>query len=131
MWSDLYSICFINNTTGWVSGGWTEVYKTTNGGNVFISNISNEIPDSYCLFQNYPNPFNPATIIRFQVKETKYVTLKIFDILGKEIQTLVSEKHTPGLYEVFWDASAFPSGVYFYRMITDGFSETKRMILVR
>ncbi|RPI19726.1 MAG: T9SS C-terminal target domain-containing protein [Ignavibacteriae bacterium] len=101
-----------------------------------ISSIITEVPASYNLYQNYPNPFNPSTKIRFAVasnvkREMSNVKLVIFDILGKEISTLVNEKLKPGEYEVEWNASDYPSGVYFYRLITDGFSDTKKMTLVK
>jgi hypothetical protein len=96
-----------------------------------INNISTEIPDKYSLSQNYPNPFNPNTNIKFQVKSSGNIKLVVFDILGKEVVTLVNEKLAPGTYEVSFDASAYPSGVYFYKLITDGFTENKKMTLIK
>jgi hypothetical protein len=103
-----------------------------------IQPISNKIPDSYRLEQNYPNPFNPRTIIRFQIKDSRFVSLKVYDILGREIETLVNEIQKPGKYEVSFDAGKLSSGIYFYRLIvvdplrrTGEYSETKRMILLK
>jgi hypothetical protein len=101
-----------------------------------INQISSEIPVSFSLSQNYPNPFNPSTNIRYQIKENAIVTLKIYDILGKEIAILVNEKQSPGTYEVTWDArhggsSTFPSEVYFYRLNVVDFTETKKMLLIK
>ena len=96
-----------------------------------IKKNSEEVPDKYSLYQNYPNPFNPWTIIKFQIKDSRLVTLKVYDILGKEIETLVSEKLIPGSYEVTFSASQYPSGDYFYQLSTEGFSETKKMLLIK
>jgi hypothetical protein len=90
-----------------------------------------ESPDSYSLSQNHPNPFNPNTNIKFQVKSSGNIKLVVFDILGKEVVTLVNEKLAPGTYETTFDASAYPSGVYFYKLITDGFTENKKMTLIK
>lgn len=94
------------------------------------NNIST-LPTEFALEQNYPNPFNPMTSIEFQVSSFKFVKLKVFDIIGKEVATLVNEKLSAGTYSVNWDAAEFPSGVYFYRLTTDGYSETKRMLLLK
>jgi len=106
------------------------VYGDTNMP-VKIININNKVPSSYSLSQNYPNPFNPTTNIKYQIKENAIVTLKIYDILGKEIETLVNEKQSPGTYEVNWNANAFPSGVFFYRLEAGDYSETRKMILIK
>jgi hypothetical protein len=102
--------------------------------------ISTEIPQKYELFQNYPNPFNPVTNIRFQIPplnlplkggDKEGVVLKIYDLLGREIAVLVNENLKPGIYEINWDASNFPSGVYFYSLITNEFTQTKKMVVVK
>lgn len=105
------------------------VYGDTN--TVGINKIGFGIPSNFSLFQNYPNPFNPSTNIRYQISNSKFVSLKVFDILGKEIEILVNEKQSPGTYEVNWNASQYPSGVYFYRLETEGFTDTKKMILLK
>ena len=108
---------------------------TTNGGDTtFISSIrqlSNEIPNSFKLNQNYPNPFNPSTKINYDIKNTNYVSLKIFDINGREISTLVNQKQTGGTYEYTFDGSLLSSGIYFYTLQTDKFTDTKKMMLVK
>ncbi len=96
-----------------------------------IQNISTEIPSKYSLSQNYPNPFNPSTVIRFSLPAVSFASLKIYDMLGKEVATLVNEKLAAGTYSVDWNASEFTSGVYFYKLITDKYTETKRMILMK
>ncbi len=102
---------------------------------VGIEKISNHIPDSYKLHQNYPNPFNPSTRIKFSIPPSKgargMTQLIIYDILGREIATLVNEQLQPGTYEVEWDGSNYPSGVYFYKLITDDFINTKKMVLIK
>jgi photosystem II stability/assembly factor-like uncharacterized protein len=126
----IYSIHFNDAQNGWFTAGDAVIAHTTNSG-IGIKQISSEMPSDYSLHQNYPNPFNPNTIIKFQIKDSKLVTLKIYDILGKEIETLVNEKLSPGSYEVNWNASHYPSGVYFYKLISDGFSETRKMVLLK
>jgi len=89
------------------------------------------IPDSYELNQNYPNPFNPSTQITFSVPAPGQVTLKIFDVLGQELTTLVNAKKVVGTYTVEWNASDYPSGVYFYTIVAGEFSDTKKMVLMK
>ncbi len=96
-----------------------------------IHNISSEIPGNFKLYQNYPNPFNPTTKIKFDVSKNAFVTLRIYDILGKEVATPVSQKLQPGTYEADWNASDFNSGIYFARIITERFSDSRKMILVK
>jgi hypothetical protein len=102
--------------------------STTTG----INNISSKIPDSYQLNQNYPNPFNPVTKINFSVPKTGLVTLKVYDLLGKEVSTLVNEVTNAGTYSVDFDASSsLTSGIYFYKLESNGFSAVKKMMLVK
>jgi len=96
-----------------------------------IKNTGTNIPNNYSLSQNYPNPFNPKTIIRFQIKDLKFVTLKVYDILGKEVATLVNEKINSGKYEVTFDGSNQPSGIYFYKLETENFTDIKKMVLIK
>lgn len=96
-----------------------------------IKNVPSEIPSSYKLEQNYPNPFNPSTSIKFALPKNEFVNLKIFDMLGRKVSTLVNEKLSAGTYQVEWNASEFNSGVYFYRIGTEDFTETKSMILMK
>lgn len=81
------------------------------------------------LYQNFPNPFNPKTIISYELRVTGYVKLKVFDVNGKEIVTLVNEKQNGGEYKVEWDAGEYSSGIYFYRFQTENYSEVKKMVL--
>jgi hypothetical protein len=90
-----------------------------------------EIAKTYSLSQNYPNPFNPTTKISFSLPEAANVKMFIYDILGNEIAIPVNERLNPGMHEVTWDASNQASGIYFYKMETEKFSETKKMLLVK
>ena len=96
-----------------------------------IKNNAGNYPADYQLSQNYPNPFNPVTRINFDVKDQGFVSLKIYDILGKTVNILVNEQRTAGRYSVDYDASGLPSGIYFYRLECNGYIETKRMILLK
>jgi len=93
------------------------------------------IPDEFALYQNYPNPFNPSTKIRYQLPRESKVIIKIYDILGSEVITLLNEKKEPGVYEVEFNAQSaaggLPSGTYIYRIVADGFVETKKMVLLK
>ena len=140
--NSLLTIYFVNDYVGYVCGDNGTVLKTTDGGGppIGIKPISNEIPNVFSLSQNYPNPFNPSTKIKFSIpsnvrSEMSNVKLIIYDILGREIATLVNERLSPGTYEVQWSASSvatnFASGVYFYLIQAGDFQETKKMILIK
>jgi uncharacterized delta-60 repeat protein len=96
-----------------------------------IQNISSEVPKAFLLSQNYPNPFNPNTNIKYQITNSGFVSIKVYDILGKEAETLVNENLKAGTYEVDFDGSKFASGIYFYVMKTENFIDTKKMILIK
>jgi len=89
------------------------------------------VPDDFVIYANYPNPFNPATTIRYGIPRTSHVTLSVFNMLGQEISVLVDEEKTGGMYEVRWDASDMPSGIYFYRIQAGSWQKVRRMILMR
>jgi hypothetical protein len=93
--------------------------------------ISNITPSKFELLQNYPNPFNPTTNIRYQISNNSYVSLKVYDILGKEIATLVNENLKAGTYEARFDASNISSGVYFYKIIAGNFTDVKKMLIIK
>jgi hypothetical protein len=114
------------------NGGITEILELEG-----VQKISSIIPNGFVLSQNYPNPFNPSTKIKFQIPLNKggerglSVRLIVYDILGREVVTLVNEQLKPGTYEVEWDATDYPSGMYFYRLFTGNYNETKRMVLIK
>ena len=85
----------------------------------------------FVLHQSYPNPFNPITNIEFSIPKSEFVTLKIYNILGEEVATLVSEKLSAGKYQYEWDAGDMASGLYFYKLQTNNFSQTCKMVLMR
>jgi hypothetical protein len=89
------------------------------------------IPSNYELVQNYPNPFNPVTKIQYSVPQSSLVTVKVYDVLGKEIEILIKEEKPAGEYELTWNATERPSGVYFYRLQAGSFIQTKKMILLK
>jgi len=126
----VFSIYFTDSQNGWFASDYGILGHTTNGG-VSVKQISTELPEKYSLSQNYPNPFNPSTNIKYQISKNNLVSLKIFDELGREIELLVNEKQTAGTYEVTWDASKYPSGVYFYKLVAGDFSQVKKMILIK
>ncbi len=106
-----------------------------------IHQISTDVPRGFSLSQNYPNPFNPSTKIKFEIPLSKEVSatggrgvsvrLTVYDNLGRQVETLVNQQLSPGAYEVDWNAFEFPSGVYYYRLSTSDFSETKKLILIK
>ena len=91
----------------------------------------NIIPLVYDLYQNYPNPFNPLTIIKYQIPEDGLVVLKIYDLLGKEVRTLVNQQRTAGIYELNFEAGRLASGVYLYRLQVNDYISTKKMMLLK
>jgi len=94
------------------------------------------MPQSYSLSQNYPNPFNPTTVIKYSIPEkengeVQLISLKIFDLLGREIKVLVNEIQTPGNYEIGFNAADLTSGIYFYQLTAGDYKATKKMILLK
>ena len=101
------------------------------GALVSVSKEDAVLPDKFYLAQNYPNPFNPSTTISFSLPEVSYVSLKVFNALGEEIETLVTKELSAGSYKYDWNAINRPSGVYFYKLQTGNFVQTKKMILLK
>jgi hypothetical protein len=144
-----------NNGTSWsdVSTGLTNNYiqsLTVFGSNLFagtwgsgvwkrpisemitsVKIISGEIPNSFNLRQNFPNPFNPSTSIKYDLPKNSFVKLIVFDELGREVKTLVNENQTAGTYEITFNGLLLPSGVYMYRLTTESFTQTKKMLLIK
>jgi hypothetical protein len=117
------------------------VVAATYGRGIFMREISGDDPIAvnnitsnayrYELMQNYPNPFNPSTTIKFSLPVRDFVDIKIFDIAGREMMTLISKNMSAGAHEIKFDASKFSSGIYFYRMKTEKYSRTMKMILIK
>jgi photosystem II stability/assembly factor-like uncharacterized protein len=129
----LVNMHFFDQNTGIISGYFGQVLRTTNGGGELlgIHPESNTNPEKFALSQNYPNPFNPATNIRIQMPKEGFAKLTVFDVTGKEIAVLVNEDLKVGEYNVDFNASSLTSGVYFYKLITEGFTDVKKMMLVK
>jgi len=128
VWRDtsIYTIAFIQNDND------KSVLNSTRQGVLLgIDPYINTVPSGYSLKQNYPNPFNPTTTISFDLPKDQTVTLKVYDMLGNEVKTMVEGYHRAGTYNMSFDASGFASGIYFYTLKTDSFTETKKMILVK
>ncbi len=129
------SVHYINENTGIIVGGnGAGILRTTDGGEIITSVVPislSETPNTISLHQNYPNPFNPSTKINFDLRNSAFAMLRVYDITGREVKTLVNEKLTAGSYTYDFNASELPSGVYFYQLQTDGFVETKKMILLK
>jgi len=120
------------------NGNFTFLYAVKSNGGITrgtiplgITPISNEIPKGFALKQNYPNPFNPVTTINFNIPRESSVKLAVYDGLGKEIKVLVNENLRPGIYEINFEGNNVSSGIYYYRLITPDFTETKKMTLVK
>lgn len=127
-----YDYGYYCNTTWAVrSNGGITAIQIVRGGEV--RRISSEIPSSYTLEQNFPNPFNPSTNIRFSIPEGRggFITLKIYDILGCEVATLVNQQLEPCTYETTFDATKISSGIYYYRLEAGVYSQVKKMVVLK
>ncbi len=121
------------------SNGSGVILRTTDGGNNWVNqNVTfaeegqtQKLPIEYFLSQNYPNPFNPSTKLSYSITQSGLVTLKVYDVLGTEIETLVNEGKPVGTYELNWNGANLPSGVYFYRLQAGSFVQTRKMILLK
>ena len=127
---------FINDLFGWSYADINKGVHTVSGGDTTfytgIKSNSNITPADFNIEQNYPNPFNPVTIINYELRITSYINLKIYNIKGIEIKTFVNKKQNPGKYQIEFEGSGLPSGVYFYSLLINGIiADTKKMILVR
>ncbi len=132
-WSQNLVTCEFSVDTSFTGGEVTEYnfsYDKRTGA-AGVKEISHAIPSDYQLSQNYPNPFNPTTTINFKVAEEGFTTLKIFDVLGQEIATLVNKNLTAGSYSATWDASKIQSGVYFYKLQSGNYTDTKKLMLMK
>ena len=133
---DFSSMYFLNPQTGWISGNYGTILKTTTGSATFVNNINNRSVKNYMLYQNFPNPFNPTTVISYSLLVNSFVTLKVYDILGREVETLVNEFKKAGTYEIQFPNNQYtnnqlPSGIYFYTLTAGEFKETKKLILLK
>ncbi len=126
----LNSICFVDANNGWIVGDSGIVICIRNDSLTSVQNQSSVLT-SFRLLQNFPNPFNPNTKINYSIWQQSFVTLKVYDLLGREVATLVNEEKPAGEYEVDFIGSNLSSGVYFYQLQAGNFIETKKMILLQ
>jgi len=127
-------IVFTDTKCGWLLCRNNVVYRTTNGDSVYEvvgMGKDNLTLSGHSLAQNYPNPFNPSTRIQYSVASSQNVTLKVFDVLGNEVATLVNEPKAPGVYTVQFNGGNLTSGVYFYKLQSGSFVQTKKFILMK
>ncbi|HEY5122911.1 MAG TPA: T9SS type A sorting domain-containing protein, partial [Ignavibacteria bacterium] len=129
-------MCFTDNNHGWAYRSNTGVH-TKIGGNdttyyMAVGNNISIVPDDFVLYQNYPNPFNSISKIKYKISKTGEIKVAVFDLRGKQIQTLVNKRYSPGTYEVSFDAGNLSSGIYFYSLFANGVRiETKKMMLIK
>jgi photosystem II stability/assembly factor-like uncharacterized protein len=128
--NSLRAIYMTSSLTGYIVGNDGLILKTTNGGDP-IGIIPNSHPVKYELKQNYPNPFNPATKIEYSILKAANVNLSVYDLNGKLVKILIDEMHSVGSYEIDFDGSGLSSGMYFYKLDTDGFVQTRKMVLLK
>jgi spore coat protein CotH/photosystem II stability/assembly factor-like uncharacterized protein len=129
---DLYALCFTDSARGYAAGSGGTVLGTTSPGTVTgVRDDGTTAPAAFRLAQNYPNPFNPETRIEFQLPKEGPVSLVVYDLLGREVATLVDDVLQAGAHRVAWNASRFSSGVYFYRLHAGALTETRKLLLMR
>jgi hypothetical protein len=116
---------------GFAVGGNGLVLKTEDGTTWIDAKTNKVYPSQYHLSQNYPNPFNPSTTIEFSLSQSSFVSLKVYNILGKEVATLVSKTLTIGKYKYEWNAGNFASGIYIYTLKAGSFEQSCKMLLLR
>ena len=128
----VFSLYIFNNFI-YAGASVNSVYRRPLGELVGI--VSNKIVSEFSLSQNYPNPFNPVTRIKFQIEKPGFVKFVVFDVLGQKVAELVNKQLQPGTYETEWSATGggtnYPSGVYFYKLTTPDFTQTKKMVLIK
>ncbi len=95
------------------------------------SDEETKLPSTYALFQNYPNPFNPTTVITYQLSAVSRVSLKVYDVLGREVRTLVDETQNPGVHEAEFSGNGLASGVYFYKLTAGPFTRVRKMLMLK
>jgi hypothetical protein len=140
--NDLFGVHFTDVNTGWAAGYSGTVLHTTNGGSTWVEEDNNsvELPKDFSLAQNFPNPFNPQTTIQYTLTKRSWVTLKVYNLLGQKIRTLIDEFQPSGTHTIVWDGKGksgerVASGIYFYNLTVERnesvVSETKKMLLLK
>jgi hypothetical protein len=128
---DMYVLSIVVNPLGYLFAGTESGVFRSAETTTAVKEVMPDQPLSFLLEQNYPNPFNPTTMIRFSLPRAGYITLKVYNMLGKEIASLIDKKLPAGNHQAKWDAGGLPSGLYFYRLQTDGFAQTRKLILAK
>ncbi|MER3522964.1 MAG: hypothetical protein C4326_02580 [Ignavibacteria bacterium] len=128
---DLSLLAYANTLHAWAVGFSGSVFKHESPLTGVVEERTEPTPRDIALYQNYPNPFNPTTIIKFQLPSSSFVSLKVYDVLGREVRTLVNGVQEPGFTSVEFDAGDLPSGVYCCRLGAGEFVATKKMLLIR
>jgi hypothetical protein len=130
--SNFYAVQFVDANNGWVVGDNGAILHTTSAGVVLVGDKPSAVlPARFELFQNYPNPFNPTTTISFNLPSAGFTALKIYDIVGREAATLLSQEMSVGGHSVRWNASALASGIYFYQLRSGNYISTKKLVLLK
>jgi photosystem II stability/assembly factor-like uncharacterized protein len=132
--SGLSNIKFVNQNTGYVVGEYGIILKTTNGGGNFSIDIKKPeelLPKYFILYQNYPNPFNAGTLINFELRKPGNTSLKVYDILGRELVTIINAYLNYGKHQFFFDSKSYSSGIYFYKLEKEGIIQTKKMLILK
>jgi Tol biopolymer transport system component len=119
------------NITNHSANDWNPTWHPSNSVEIYDQEEESNPPKTFKLFQNYPNPFNPSTTITYQVPENSFVSIKVYDLLGKEVTSLVNEEKAAGIYDLRFDAGKLSSGFYLYTMKAGNFVETKKMLLMK
>lgn len=127
----LMKVKFSSLNTGWIVGQYGNVFKTVNTGGLTGIAGNTSVPAEYKLYQNYPNPFNPETKISFDIPDDNFVSLKVYDMLGREVSVLFEGRLSRGNHEITFDASSLSGGVYFYKLTTGKFNGVKKMLLIK
>jgi hypothetical protein len=128
------SIVLANATTVTTHVGstfWIDDLSFGSSGTTDVKELGSSMPAAFALDQNYPNPFNPSTMIQFEIPEAQFVTLKVYNLLGQEVATLIDSQLGPGRYRAEFDGKNLPSGTYLYRLQAGTFTQTKKMVLVK
>lgn len=120
------SVCELQNSSDYLKYYYYNCFNL-----IGINPVGSTVPEQYSLSQNYPNPFNPTTNIIFELPKQGFVKLTLFDALGREVKVLVNQEMSSGKFNVDWNASDFPSGIYFYRLEAGSFTDTRKMVLVK
>jgi photosystem II stability/assembly factor-like uncharacterized protein len=131
----LAQVFFIDANEGWIVGSSGTILHTVNGGVTDVESDNNELPTSFSLKPNYPNPFNPSTTFGYEVPRASYISMKIYDVTGREVETLFEDMKEPGKYEIVWNADRFATGVYYCRLSAKGeginYAVQQKIVLIK